>query len=137
LGDFPQIVVCVKIDLNLRVTVYQCGYQVPASDLDWLFRKSSKVTRFSQFENLLNRYAADLSSDKLFKFFLQETMLKCISQIMEFYEEEDETSVKLKFLKEQFELACCEKKTTRRYSPKMLISAFIIHMQSPASYDAL
>ena len=59
LTEFPRIPVCIKIDSNLQVLVYQNGYRVPPSDLSWLglIGYNCQLTRWSHFENLLNRYA--------------------------------------------------------------------------------
>jgi len=56
---------------------------------------------------------------------------------MQHFDDKSETMVKLCFLEEQFQLACCEEKTARRYSPQMMVHAFMIRMLSPACYDGL
>lgn len=68
---------------------------------------------------------------------LKNTILLSWKKLIKFFEDNHEITTKLKFLIEQFELACYEKKAARRYSPEMLLQAFMIHMLSPACYDGL
>lgn len=131
--NLPRITSCIKIDDQMHVNVYQNGYHVPATEFAWLLGSNNILSRWSQFENLLKRAEASTNSSKIF---LQEATLSCIQQLLE-VTEDTESSIKLTFLKDQFELICCGNKAARRYSPRMMVNAFMIHTLSPACYDAL
>lgn len=95
---------------------------------------------FSQFENLLNCLAANLSTFEPSQNMLQERILSCWDKLVEFFEDNEEGLMKrkkLKFLREQFSLASCENKTSRRYSPEMMVHWFMMHKLSPACYKRL
>ena len=100
--NLPKITSCVKIDDQMFVNVYQGGYLVPPSELNWLLGNGIKLTRWSQFENLLKRVELS-SSDKPSKIFLQEATLSCFEQLLPCYEEDVETSTTRSFLKELLE----------------------------------
>lgn len=133
----PKVKVSLKINSALHVTVYQNGFEVPSADLEWVIAKNNPLTHWFQFESLLNRYAENSSAHEPSQLFLQETVSSCMQQLISCFQEDEETAVKLKFLSEQFKLAFCCSRNARRYSPEMLVYSFMIHMLSPACYDAL
>lgn len=140
--ELPKVTSCIKINSDMRVTVIKNDFYVTAVDLSWLFSNNLKLTRWSQFENLLSRYAVNSQNVKNFTLYsLKETMISHFQKIIQFIEEEDdhnhqEVGEVLRFLQEQFTLAF-QPKNARRYSVKMVVNSFMIYIMSPAAYDAL
>lgn len=63
-SEIPKVTVSVNVDHDMDVTVCENGSYVSVTDLKGFSARKDKVKlqRWSQFENLLNRYAADLNS---------------------------------------------------------------------------
>ena len=135
--DYPKITVCAKIDVTLRTTVYQNGYEVPSTDLNSAIRtKNCTLTHWSHFENLLRYCDSNSYGSESLPLVLEGKITSCFKELISHFEDDEKKSNKLRFLCEQFQLACCDKNSLR-YTPYMMVNSFMIHMLSPASYDGL
>lgn len=136
--DSPRITVSAKINCALSVIVYLNGLKVATTELNSAIgTKNCTLTKWSHFETMLLCYDSTSINSASSLLSVQRTVSSCFIEIIDHFEEDEEKSKKMRFLAEQFELACCVNKNAIRYTPSMMVNSFMIHMLSPACYDGL
>lgn len=133
----PLISVCITIYDTLILDVFKNNYYVIPNDLKWIL-SNSKLDRWSQLQNILDRYAQDKETPLSFSNLFDDakTSLQRLNTFLKTMDYDDFVISNFEFLCEQINLTFTEKHS-KRYSPTTIISAFLIYMQSPAAYCCL
>ncbi len=138
-GPAPSIAASVTVSADLSWTVAVVGKRVPkATFVGELL--PSKLTHFTQLQYLMARVAHLQSDSAAFPFL--ETAVSCLVDFLsadppeELPDEEQELRRKVAFLLEQLKLSLLKPKG-RRYTPELLIFAYILNAKSAAAYREL
>lgn len=135
--DIPKLHVVIRINVNVNVTVFVGGVKLGDNSLEWLLGKGSKLTLWSQLENLLSRFTGIASENLSPKDVIcsVENLLRTLSRSLNDADDDnfDATVVsRLDFLTDQLLLLF---KMQRRYSPETLVFAFRLLCVSRVSYN--
>ena len=133
-GHPLSIHVYISVTRNLEVTVYQNQEIVPLSTYKHIMQ-SNKIKLVSEFTNLL-AFSKNLENNRLT---MDDTFNAKLSRLVNKHlekNENDEHRRFFKFILEQVDLYFKSKKQ-RRYSVDLLLMAYVIHANSPRTYERL
>lgn len=144
ISNIPRIIKAIRIRPDLTCEVFVNHIQIPTADLLWALSSTNKISQWSAFENLLNRYENEILSENALGLSTIEHTKKAVrnsfEQLIEAYKLNDydnDTEVKrMKFIFEQFTLTT-GMSTCRTYSPQMLVWSFMILLQSSSTYACI
>lgn len=137
--NIPKVISSVKVfsDMTCQVCVNQ--YILTSPELQWILPTNLKLSRWSQLENILNRYKNkhdDNSTTELLPL-ISSIKIK-LSDLQDIIVQNDiydaNTEKQLSFLIEQFSLIFSKSK---KYSVNMIVWSFMVFTQSSSCYSAI
>ncbi|KAJ3644415.1 hypothetical protein Zmor_022148 [Zophobas morio] len=130
-------VVCsVNIRNDLGVKVFVKGNEISYNDLRWLFTGTLKLTKWSQFENLLLRYKnVPHREDTVPEHYINKAYI-FLEKAHALLNDDHEYKYKkyLDSILQQLKMLCQKKS---KYSSSVLLFAFMIYSQSVPAYNIL
>ena len=132
-----RVILSITVSKLLDVTVYFENQNVPPSSYDHIISPHSPLSKMSQLLNLMaiakSLQHADHSVVSKKQVAIDALNSYLSETEMDDFDDDDEIP-KIIFLKEQLELGECSK-YSRRYSPEMLVFAYILHATSSSAYE--
>lgn len=137
----PQVGASVSINSSMEIKICVNGYIISKDSLKWILPASCKLTRWSQLENILNRYCKldeeNVSAEKIYHQIIKK-IKTLFEQLSELIDDNPDTEFQeisqVKFLMQQF-LMCFI--GAKRYTQLTLYIAFLIYHQSSSCYLAI
>ena len=130
----PSILATIFISKNLEVTIYQEQLALPPSLYKHIM-ETKKLIRLSQVLNLMAYAKSGRNTQKTAEENFKSNITKLLVDFLLCTDNEQQICF-LKFAAEQFNLMFTSKHH-RRYSPELLMMAFVIFSTSPRAYERL
>lgn len=129
-----NVVCSVSVNSNLVVRVFLSKIQVPEHDLLWILSLDSKLSRWSQLENILIRHINQTSYNITLHDSIERAK-QCLDYCLNVKECATfvhKTTIELVY--DQLNLITLKRK---RYSPESIIFSFLMFSQSPVCYNCI
>jgi hypothetical protein len=135
--DQLKVVCSISVSNEMVVKVSLNQIEIPKHDLEWILPSDSKLSRWSQIENLLIRYKnvneINNREQNYFEYYIDKAC-KFVKKSIEFIEEDVFSKHKdlLELIENQLKLLLHQRKS---YNSLTITFAFMIFSQSPAVYN--